>query len=162
MDLQAQRQRLLEMLQEMRETGASDWDSKKSLRDYDHELTVFDNHPADVATQDYMRNLDAVLRENDNRILGYVENAISRIDKGDYVYCTKCGHKIAEERLEAIPYVSTCSPCAEDHGELGGLGKPTTFPVFHEDPTWPRFNQYGTSDSIQDQPRQVRDQPKPD
>lgn len=161
MDIAAKRQRLLAMLQELRDTGHVNEDSKSSLRDYHHELTVFDNHPADVASEDFMRNLDAAVRENDANIIGQIQNAISRIDRGEYEHCTNCGRRISEARLEALPYADTCSKCADELGEMGGMGKPTSFPCFREDFTWPRFNQYGTSDSIQDQPRQVRDRVDP-
>ena len=161
MDLHTQRQRLVEMLDELVVSGASYEDSKKNLKDYSNELTVFDNHPADVATEDYMRNLDAAIRESNAHQIDLIQQAISRIDGGQYENCASCGQKIPRERLEALPYVSTCINCADDH-ELGGLGKPTTMPDFPEDATWPKFNQYGTSDSIQDQPRQVRDQSRPD
>jgi|GEM_PF-1300221 len=159
-DLSAQHQRLLRMLEEARSTGPTDEDSKSSLKDYHHELTVFDNHPADFATEDYMRNLDAALRENDNRIVDLIENALSRIDRGEYEYCSECGQKIDSQRLETLPYVDTCRTCAQQG--LGGLGKQPTKPEFPEDATWPKFNQFGTSDSIQDQPRQVRDKDWPD
>lgn len=162
MDLSVQRQRLLDMMRQFGNAGAADQDSKKNLRDYHHELSVFDNHPADFATEDYMRNLDAAIRENDVHIIALVQNALSRIDRGEYEYCTDCGQKIDSARLEALPYADTCQDCAGNATELGGLGIPSTFPVFHEDYTWPRFNQYGTSDSVQDQPRQVRDERKPD
>lgn len=162
MDLQAQRRRLLELLQEAGETGPVDEDSKASLRDYSHELSVFDNHPADVATEDYMRNLDAALRENDAHIVEKIQRAIARLDRGEYQVCSKCGKTIDAARLQALPYADTCSQCAqEQEAELGGQGKPTSFPGLHGDPTWPKFNQYGTSDSIQDQPRQVRDDVTP-
>jgi RNA polymerase-binding transcription factor DksA len=163
MDLQAQRRRLLALLKEAGETGPSDEDSKESLRDYSHELSVFDNHPADVATEDYMRNLDAALRENDAQIVEKIQRAIARLDRGEYQVCSICGKKIAAARLRALPYAETCELCAQEQGEeLGGLGKSATVPRHGGDSTWPRFYQYGTSDSIQDQPRQVRDDVKPD
>jgi len=161
MNLSAQRQRLVQMLHDYTQTGPAEEDSKKSLRDYHHELSVFDNHPADVATEDFLRNLDAAIRENDTHLVELIQKAIARIDRGDYEYCTGCGRKIAGERLEALPYADSCSECAEKRNELGGLGKPSTFPGFPEDPTWPKFNQYGTSDSIQDRPNQVRDRGGP-
>lgn len=162
MDLQAQRRRLLDLLREVGSTGSSDEASKKSLRDYSHELTVFDNHPADVATEDYLRNLDAALRENDAHILGAIQHAIARLDRGQYQYCSNCGNRIEDARLEALPYADTCKQCGQiETQELGGLGKPTTFPGPHGD-IWPKFTQYGTSDSIQDQPIQVRDEKTPD
>jgi RNA polymerase-binding transcription factor DksA len=161
MDLQTQRQRLVYMLNELVDTGASFANSKKSLKDYNHELTVFDNHPADVATEDYLRNLDATIRENSSHQIDLIQKAISRIDRGEYEKCSSCDNAIDPDRLEALPYVSTCIQCARN-SDLGGLTKPTTFPEFREDPTWPKFNQYGTSDSIQDKPRQVRGKPRPD
>lgn len=150
MDLQVQRQRLLELLQQVRETDGADTGS--SLRDYQHELSVFDNHPADFASEDYQRTLDAALRANDARIATMIENALSRIERGEYQYCVNCGGKIAAARLEALPYADTCADCAEEGQELGGLGKEPTEPVNDGDPTWPMFNRYGTSNGQQDQP----------
>lgn len=158
MDLQAQRRRLLGMLRDLGERGAEERDSDKNLREYHHELSVFDNHPADVASEDYLRTLDAALWETEWRRLALIEQALIRLDRGEYEYCTECGGRISAARLEALPYTSTCADCADGSGELGGLGKATTGSSINEDVTWPRFNQYGTSDSVQDQPQEDKDQ----
>ena len=42
-----------------------------------------------------------------------IKLALSRIDSGSYGKCSDCGKPIAKERLDAIPYTSTCIHCAK-------------------------------------------------
>lgn len=148
MDLQQQRRRLTAMQDQLERRSNADY--KKNLRDYHHELSVIDNHPADVASEDYLRNLDASFRENDELLLEQIQQAIARIDQGEYEECTECGAKIACERLQALPYAVTCAECA--NSEAGNPGKSRSYPE-HGDFTWPKFNQYGTSGGAGEQPR---------
>ncbi len=41
-----------------------------------------------------------------------IRAALSRIDEGEYGYCTKCGAEIAEERLDLLPWTPHCRNCA--------------------------------------------------
>ena len=41
-----------------------------------------------------------------------IKRAIYRIDHGKYGVCSGCGKPIAQERLEAMPYASTCTHCS--------------------------------------------------
>ncbi|SEM85253.1 transcriptional regulator, TraR/DksA family [Gemmobacter aquatilis] len=41
-----------------------------------------------------------------------IEAALERVEAGDYGYCTKCGTKIAEDRLDVVPYTPFCRSCA--------------------------------------------------
>lgn len=41
-----------------------------------------------------------------------IEAALTRIDDGDFGVCVKCGARIAEERLDALPYTPFCHTCA--------------------------------------------------
>ncbi len=43
-----------------------------------------------------------------------IRAALRRIDKGEYGYCTRCGAKISEERLDLIPQTPFCSDCAHE------------------------------------------------
>jgi len=38
--------------------------------------------------------------------------ALQRLDTGDYGYCTKCGTRIAEDRLSVLPATPFCRSCA--------------------------------------------------
>lgn len=41
-----------------------------------------------------------------------IHAALGRIKSGEYGYCVKCGDKIAEERLDLLPYAPLCRTCA--------------------------------------------------
>jgi len=47
--------------------------------------------------------------------LNLINNALQRIESGDYFSCIECGEVIPSERLELVPYISTCVKCAEKH-----------------------------------------------
>ncbi len=42
-----------------------------------------------------------------------IENALSKIERGEFGTCEDCEEAIAEKRLEINPYFSTCISCAE-------------------------------------------------
>jgi DnaK suppressor protein len=46
--------------------------------------------------------------------LDQVNQALARLDAGEYGECKSCGEPIAEARLKALPYVTLCIQCAED------------------------------------------------
>jgi len=41
-----------------------------------------------------------------------IRQALNQIAAGTYGICTSCGKKIKPERLEALPYTTTCIRCA--------------------------------------------------
>ena len=81
-----------------------------SLEDETEEES-FDNHPADVATATYMRELDYTLEDNTEHVIAEIDSALRRIDEGTYGTCVRCGNPIAEGRLEAMPYATMCIEC---------------------------------------------------
>lgn len=40
-----------------------------------------------------------------------IDEAITRLDAGEYTKCEDCGEEIAPERLEAIPFATQCIEC---------------------------------------------------
>ena len=40
-----------------------------------------------------------------------IRQAINQIDHGNYGTCLRCGNKIAPERLEVLPFATTCAGC---------------------------------------------------
>lgn len=151
MDLAQQRERLLQLLQEYSHEGNGANTSEENLKDYSHELTLVDNHPADIATENYLKSLDNALTANSQYIARQISEAIQRVDEGTYGTCAHCGKDIPEERLQAIPWTASCIQCS--HEELGGSGKRPTDPGRHKTAFWPVLESYGTSDSAQDKPR---------
>jgi len=45
-------------------------------------------------------------------LLAQIEAAVRRIEKGVYGMCERCGQVINPERLEVLPYATTCLNCA--------------------------------------------------
>ena len=43
-----------------------------------------------------------------------IRAALRRMDKGEYGYCTRCGAKISEDRLDLLPQTPFCSDCARE------------------------------------------------
>lgn len=81
-----------------------------SVEDETQDSTA-DNHPADVATVTFDRELDYSLEENEGRLLAAIDSALARIDEGTFGICRTCAQPIAEERLEALPWTTQCIDC---------------------------------------------------
>src|SRR3954451_14169677 len=63
------------------------------------------------------------LVEIESRELGQIEHALQRIVEGVYGRCEYCNGKIAEARLNALPYTNSCIDCQrenERHGQAFG------------------------------------------
>jgi len=50
--------------------------------------------------------------------LNQVNEALARLDAGEYGFCKSCGNEIGAMRLEALPYATLCIDCAEEAEEL--------------------------------------------
>ncbi len=70
----------------------------------------------DFAEQVTQRENDEVLTaidEEAQQTVFLIDKALAQIKAGTYGICTACGKKIAEQRLQALPYATTCIKCAE-------------------------------------------------
>ncbi len=46
-----------------------------------------------------------------------LEEALRRLEQGEYGRCVRCGKEIQPERLEILPATSLCSACAREENE---------------------------------------------
>lgn len=53
--------------------------------------------------------------ENEELILGEVDAALTRIERGTFGNCNECGKSIGRRRLRAVPYARYCGGCAKRH-----------------------------------------------
>lgn len=67
----------------------------------------------DYAVNSYAREFLLSLTELDRKHLLLVEEALNRIDRGEYGYCQQCGEDIAPKRLEVQPWARHCVSCQE-------------------------------------------------
>jgi len=79
-----------------------------SLGDETSEPTFVDNHPGDVATETFDREMATTLEDNSTHLLAAIDAALARIDDGTFGTCEVCGKPIDEERLEALPWATLC------------------------------------------------------
>ncbi|WP_078391562.1 TraR/DksA C4-type zinc finger protein [Shouchella patagoniensis] len=71
------------------------------------ELSEYDNHPADNATDLFDREKDAAIHQHMEEEVHEIEHALKKIMDGSYGICEKTGKAIPLERLEAFPTART-------------------------------------------------------
>ena len=77
---------------------------KESLQ----ELSVVDEHQADIGTETFEREKDLSIVESVKAGLEDIESALHRLDEGTYGECEICHQPIGDERLEAVPAARFC------------------------------------------------------
>ena len=80
----------------------------ESQQDSLEELSSYDQHQADVATETFEREKDLSILDNIEGELADIEHALQRLDDGTYGTCEACGKPIGDERLEAMPAARFC------------------------------------------------------
>jgi DnaK suppressor protein len=60
---------------------------------------------------DIQEELEFALIQMKSETLNKVNDALHRLDQGDYGYCYECGDEIAEKRLRALPFAVRCKDC---------------------------------------------------
>lgn len=75
------------------------------------EDTTTSQHPADVASDLYAREIailtDLTLREQ----VADIDAALARMDNGTYGMCVDCGDRVPEARLDVHPQAARCVAC---------------------------------------------------
>ena len=86
---------------------------KKSQREASGDLSGYAYHMADMASDVYERDLLLQLASGEREFLLKIDEALRRIDEGEYGFCGTCQKKISKTRLKAIPHASNCRNCQE-------------------------------------------------
>ena len=74
----------------------------------------------DYAVSSYTREFSLSLSEMERKQLRLIEEALKRIDRGEFGRCMNCGTPIPEPRLDVEPWARYCIKCQE-LDELGLL-----------------------------------------
>ncbi|WP_018861807.1 RNA polymerase-binding protein DksA [Thioalkalivibrio sp. ALJ3] len=69
--------------------------------------------PADRATQEEEFGLELRARDRERKLSKKIDEALRKIDTGDYGYCETCGVEIGIRRLEARPTATMCIDCKQ-------------------------------------------------
>ena len=94
-------------------------EAEQYSRERDSEAT---QDPADMAANAYTKELLVSMSANDRKLLELVDEALARIEAGEYGECVHCGEPVQEKRLEAVPWARHCLRC-QDLQERGLLNQ---------------------------------------
>ncbi len=92
-------------------------EAEMSSRERDLEAT---QDPADMAANAYTKELLISMSANDRKLLVLIDEALERVEKGEYGDCINCGEPVQEKRLDAVPWTRYCLKC-QDMQERGLL-----------------------------------------
>lgn len=106
--------RLVTRRNALRKALSGDMDS---LRLYNSTFVVGDS--VDAAIDSVNDEISTQLAELESRELEQIERALDRIGHGVYGRCEFCGEKVAEARLNALPYTNTCIDCQRENERQG-------------------------------------------
>jgi len=69
---------------------------------------------ADIASDDIDRKMIEAIGVQELKRLKLIDSALTRIKQGKYGHCIKCGKRIPQDRLIAIPYALMCIECKSE------------------------------------------------
>jgi DnaK suppressor protein len=72
------------------------------------ELSRVDQHPAELGSETFERELGLTTLTIVEGELKDIDDALRRLDDGNYGICEECGKPIDEARLEAVPWARYC------------------------------------------------------
>ena len=73
---------------------------------------------ADIASDEIDRKMLESMSSQDVNKLRLIDAALSRLDAKRFGLCMKCGKKISEARLRALPYATLCINCKNNDERL--------------------------------------------
>lgn len=68
----------------------------------------------DIASDERDREINLLLGDRERKKLEQVDDALRRVDAGEYGECEECGGEIAVGRLEAMPFSRLCVTCQSE------------------------------------------------
>jgi RNA polymerase-binding transcription factor DksA len=118
--LEAERERLLEVRRGLEGELPHESEGESAA-----ELSVLDQHQADIASEMFEREKDLSILLAIDRDLRDVSDAIDRLEQGTYGRCEACDAPIPDDRLEAVPATRFCI----DHETQWELEQAATSPA---------------------------------
>ena len=79
------------------------------------------NHMADYGSDNFLHDMELEMITDEGEVIEMIDEAIQRLNAGDYGKCIECGCTIPDERLEVKPYAKFCVKCKSIHEENGDI-----------------------------------------
>ena len=84
----------------------------------------------DSSVNEQARELSLLMRDRNRDRLEAIEEAIQRMQTGDYGFCEECGDPIPKRRLIAMPLARMCVNCQQDQ-ERANIALSATSSTMH-------------------------------
>ena len=91
----------------------------KQLNLSDIERDVGDEVDNSMVEQE--RELNLLLQDREKQHLEAIEEALQRIETGEYGFCDECGDQIDQKRLMVMPLAQLCITCQQNEERLGNI-----------------------------------------
>jgi DnaK suppressor protein len=127
--LEKQKDRLLQLRDSLLDSMSGVAKDTLRARAEGSEASAFGMHQADAGSDAYDRDFALSLLSQEQDALYEIEEALKRIDAGTYGVCEMSGEKIAQARLEALPfarYTVTCQAQFEKQRRINKSRTPVT------------------------------------
>jgi RNA polymerase-binding transcription factor DksA len=109
--LEKQKDRLLQLRDSLLDSMSGVAKDTLRARAEGSEASAFGMHQADAGSDSYDRDFALSLLSQEQDALYEIEEALKRIDAGTYGVCEMSGEKIAQARLEALPFARYTVGC---------------------------------------------------
>ena len=109
------KEKLISEKEEVKETleANKNFIGNSNLKEDLSELSSYDNHPADSASEVFEQEKSFSLEKHSAKYLADIEESLKKIEDGSYGICDYCGQYIGYERLDAHPTAKLCIDCQE-------------------------------------------------
>lgn len=101
--------RKIELLDEM--GIIMDTNFSSTIKESTGDISHYSYHMADQATDNMERELAFMFASKSGRLVYHIDEALRRIQAGEYGKCVACGNSISAARLEAVPHARMCIDC---------------------------------------------------
>ncbi len=113
--LQKKRSEVLERIDDLRQATL-----ESNYKDTHGEHSGYSIHMADIGTDAMEREKAFLFLSREEKYLQQIDQALQRIDLGEYGICRVCGRQIDEKRLEIVPTTRICVPCKLEEAKKNG------------------------------------------
>lgn len=86
----------------------------RSQKDASGDLSGYSLHMADVASDNFERDMSLGLVANEQELLYKIDAALNRLKEKSFGTCEQCSKDIGMRRLGAVPYAKMCITCQEE------------------------------------------------
>ncbi len=103
-------QEIRKMLEDEREELIKDILKTKNVTNREHDI----GDEIDNSVEDQARELVLLLQDRERDKLELINDALQRMDEGEYGICEECDEQIPIKRLTVLPFARLCVGCQEE------------------------------------------------